>query len=124
MLYGQTYGVAKIGRSFPDLAAFSGWVVERSGRTASEIAEKGRLTRGAVTVSDLKNGRNPQWETLDRFARGAGYRGALEMFTSGGDAQTAKVLRVWRGLPDDEARADFLLAIRATRDATEESSST
>lgn len=111
-------------RQFEDLGNFVSRVVKRSGRTAIDIAEKGGLTRGPASVSDLKGGANAQWDTLNRFAKGAGYRSALEMFMSGGDALTLQMLRVWRALPDDEARRDALAAVKKLRDAVEAPSAT
>ena len=74
--------------------------------TQVEVATKAQM-RG-IQVSLLETGSNVEIQYYERVARVLKYRNSLEMFTSGGDAATRRLLRLWRALPDDEARTDAL----------------
>jgi len=74
------------------------------------MAEKADMR--PAQLSALENGANVEIQFYERVARALNFRGALELFTSGGDDQTRKMLRLWRALPDDEARNDVLRQMR------------
>lgn len=63
-------------------------------------------------LSLLERGDNVGIEFYDRAARALRFRNALELFTSGGDDLTRRLLRLWKSLPDDEARTDVLRLIQ------------
>lgn len=77
----------------------------------ADLARKAEM-RGAQ-LSLLENGANVEIQFYEKVARAMGFRGALEMFTSGADRSTRKLLRLWKALPDDAARKDALSAIEA-----------
>jgi hypothetical protein len=102
--------VTKTKAAFPDLERFVNGVMQHHGVTAKNLVAKWGSTRGA-DVTDMKKG-NPEWSSVDRFARGLGYRGAVAMFRAGGDEQIAELLRMFEGLPDAKARRDVLELVR------------
>lgn len=83
---------------------------ERSGLTQGEVAKRAQMRQ--AQLSALENGANVEIQFYDKAARALNFRGALDLFTSGGDAQTKKLLRYWRALPDDEARNDALRQLK------------
>lgn len=90
--------------------------------TATDVAIKAGMRN--AQMSAVESGANVEVQFYERIAIALGYRGALEMFTSGGDPSTRKLLRLWRALPDEAARKDVLKLMRelivadAERDAT------
>lgn len=112
---------AKRPRPYPELGRFVRGIRDRKGLTQLEVAAKGDMRN--ELLSRLELGENVEIDAYDRAARGMGFRGALEMFRSGGDDQTVKLLRMWRPLPDVAQKA-VLRAVKQIREADEESSST
>lgn len=109
-------------KTFPTLGQFLRRVRESRGLKAKDVAERAKMRPAQVT--HLQNGGNALWEYYDRAAKAMGFRSGLDMFTSGGDDETALLLRRWRALTTDAARKDVLRAVKAIRDADEESSAT
>lgn len=115
-------GVPKKPMPYAKLGAYVRSAREAKRMTATEVATKAGMRNAQMTA--VESGANVEVQFYERIAIALGYRGALEMFTSGGDALTVKLLRLWRALPDDEARKDALRSIReqiladAERDAT------
>lgn len=93
-----------------ELGAYVRTCRTRKGLTQVEVAERAQM-RG-IQVSLLETGSNVEVQFYERIARVLGFRNALEMFASGGDDQTRRLLRLWRALPDDEARTDVLKLIQ------------
>lgn len=109
-------------RTFPALGQFLRRVRENRGLLAKDVAARAHMRPAQVT--HLQQGGNAMWEYYDDFARALGFKGALEMFQSGGDTQLGRLIRVWRALPDDGARTAALRAVKQILDADEESSAT
>jgi transcriptional regulator with XRE-family HTH domain len=77
------------------------------GKTQRQIAHESGIPY--PTVSLMEKGRNVEIMQYERFAKACGYRNALEMIRSGGDALTRRLLRLWAALgDDDQARRDVL----------------
>jgi transcriptional regulator with XRE-family HTH domain len=109
-------------RTFPAVGQFLRRVREARGLKAKDVAAKASMRPAQMT--HLQNGGNALWEYYDSAARAMGFKSALDMFTSGGDDETALLLRRWRALSTDAARRDVLRAVKAIRDADEESGAT
>lgn len=92
------------------------------GLNQGELAVKAKMR--PAQLSGLENGANVEIKFYDRVARAMDYRGALEMFTSGGDEKTRKLLRLWRALPDEEARTEVLRLVQDVIVADEEPGAT
>lgn len=107
---------------FADLGLFIRGLREAKGWTQLQLAKRAKMRN--ERVSEVEKGSNARIEQYDKIARALGYRSALEMFMSGGDEMTAKLLRLWKRQPDDGARKDVLKLMReqivadAERDAT------
>lgn len=75
-------------------------------------------------VSLIENGANVEAQWYERIAVALKFKNALEMFAAGSDDLTRRMLRLWKRLPDDEARKEVLDSMRKTiaadmeRDAT------
>lgn len=102
---------------FVPLGLFIRRVREARGLSAKEVAARAKMRPAQMT--HLQQGGNAQWSYYDDFAKAIGFRSALEMFTSGGDEQTRRLLRLWHVL-DDEARKLVLRQVKDVRDADEE----
>lgn len=110
------------GKTYPPVGQFLRRVRESRGLRAKDVATRAQMRPAQMT--HLQKGGNALWEYYDRAAKAMGFRSALDMFTSGGDDETALLLRRWRALATDAARKDVLRAVKAIRDADEESSAT
>lgn len=115
--------VADGGRTrFADLGLFVRGLREAKGWTQIQLAKRAKMRN--ERISEVEKGSNARIEQYDKIARALGYRGVLEMIMSGGDATTAKLLRLWKRLPDAGAQRDVLNSMRdqivadAERDAT------
>lgn len=105
-----------------ELGAYVRRCRERKNLTQTQIAELADM-RGPQ-VSLLETGANVEIQFYERVARALGFRHSLEMFTSGGDEKTRKLLRLWRALPDEEARNEVLALTRDVIVADEEPGAT
>lgn len=94
--------MAKSKAAYPALEKFIDGVIERSGKTASQI-----FPERPATATAIRRGK-PGWENLDKFAKRVKFRDALLMFQSGGDQETAELLGLWERLPSPEARKELL----------------
>lgn len=109
-------------KRFGDVGLFVRRLRESKGWTQVQLAKRAKMRN--ERISEVENGSNARIEQYDKIARALGYRGVLEMIMSGGDELTAKLLRLWKRQPDDEARRDVLKLMReqivadAERDAT------
>lgn len=105
-----------------DLGVLVRAIRDARGWTQAELAIRADM-RGE-RISDVEIGKNVRVEQFDKIAKAFGFRSTLEMFMSGGDDLTAKLLRLWKRIPDQEARMDVLRSMRdqiaadAERDAT------
>jgi transcriptional regulator with XRE-family HTH domain len=97
-------------RPYPAIGAFVRRIRESRGLKQGDVARQAGIRQPQIT--HLEKGGNVAVEYYDRVARVLGFRGALDMFMSGGDPQTRKLLRFWRSLSDDEARNDALELLR------------
>lgn len=79
---------------------------QRAGLNQGQLAEKAGMR--PAQLSALENGANVEIRFYELVARALNFRGVIELFTSGGDDQTRRLLRLWRALPTDEARTDVL----------------
>lgn len=104
-------------RPFAELGLLARVARERAGLTQVGLRDKTGLRN--ELISRLELGENVEVEAYERVARGLGFKGALEMFMSAGDLETARLLRYWRGLSTHEARRDALRAVKQIRDADE-----
>ena len=119
---GHNFAVAKRPRTYPPVGAFLQQVRLSRRLQGKEIAERSGMRPAQVT--HLQQGGNALWEYYDSFAKACGFKTALDMFTTGGDSQVARLLRLWKALPDDAARMAALRAVKQLVDADEESSAT
>lgn len=103
-----------------ELGAFARLCRERKGLTQAHVAELAGM-RGPQ-VSLLETGANVEVQFYERVARALGFRHSLEMFTAGGDEKTRRLLRLWKALPDEEARDEALTLMRDVIVADEEPS--
>lgn len=78
--------------------------------TLEQVAEK--IGSYASQISLVEGGDNVESQWYERIAVALKFKSAYEMLASGGDAQTRKLLRLWRALPDDEARTDVLKLVQ------------
>lgn len=78
--------------------------------TQKEVAEK--VGTHFSQISLIENGANVESQWYERLAGAMGFRNALEMLASGGDDLTRKLLRLWKRLPDEEARKDVLKLVQ------------
>lgn len=83
---------------------------EQRGLSQGETAAKAEMRQAQLSL--LESGENVEIRFYDKVARAIGFRGALDMFMSGGDEKTRRLLRFWRALPDEEARTDVLQLMR------------
>lgn len=90
----------------------------RKDLTQTQVADLAKMWGPQVSL--VESGANVEVQFYERIARVLGFRNALDMFTSGGDASTRKLLRLWRALPDDEARNDVLKVMQRWIVADEE----
>lgn len=108
-----TAEISAVAKQAGPFAALGGYVRrarERKAVTQVDISKQTGIR--TAQLSALENGHNVAIGYYDQVAKALGYRGALELFTSGGDEQTRKLLRFWRALPDDEARNDVLRQLK------------
>lgn len=83
---------------------------ERKGLTQIAVATAADMRNTQVSL--LETGANVEVQFYERIAQALGFRGSLEMFQSGGDDLTRRMLKLWKALPDDEARKDVLRLMR------------
>lgn len=74
--------------------------------TREELAVKAGLT--PMVVAAAEEGHSTQWETLTKLANAFGCDSFVELCRAGDhlfqSEWTSKLLRLWKALPDDEAR--------------------
>lgn len=75
-------------------------------------------------VSLIENGANVEVQWYERVARALGFKDSLELFNSGGDDLSRRMFRLWRRLPDDEARREVLKVMQRVIVADVESDAT
>lgn len=110
---------ATLGHVVRDLRKARGW-------TQEEMAVQPKADLSNTQISKIETGQNVEIELYDRCAKALGFRSLLEMFRSGGDPETRKLLRLWKSLgsPDDpetkEARTHALGQIQTIADKMRE----
>lgn len=109
-------------RPFQDVGRFVRRARERQGVT--QLAAAAAAPMRNELLSRLERGENVEIAAYALAAKGLGFRSVIDLFRSGGDRQTARLLRLWAALPDDEARKDVLERVRRTVDDDEAPSAT
>lgn len=97
-------------RTFPELGRFI-----RAARLARRWTQPELAARAGVNtarISEIERGAAPSVASVDRLAQALGFRGVIDLFQSGGDDDTAQLLRTWRAL-DPLARRDALDSMQA-----------
>lgn len=108
----------------PDRPATELGACLRRARISRRLTQVALFERTGVQnsqISRIEHGGNVEVGVYETLARALGFRHALELFQSGGDEKLRRLLLLWKGLPDEAAQSAALAAVKAIRDAAEES---